>query len=209
VIYFCYIICPSFSYPLWSLTSSAGILVLISCWNSGIYGDSLLYWGLAYVRRVFHLAYVHRHNVSVPAGSGRYIVVSEPRFTPGVGNHLGQYSGSYQQYSQVQINWSVSEFRDSSNEYKNTMTLTIHSLTRLYSSLPSSCRPEHLISFTLSLHRLTSHPLGLGHYHTSPSWVPYRYQSAQRKCRGPVPFRLWGWKYCSLSWFEIARTQFL
>jgi len=25
-----------------------------------------------------------------PAGSGRYIVVSELRFTPGVGNHLGQ-----------------------------------------------------------------------------------------------------------------------
>ena len=30
-------------------------------------------------------------------------MVSEPRFTPGVGNHLGQYSGSCQQYNQIQI----------------------------------------------------------------------------------------------------------
>ena len=72
--------------------------------------------------RVFRPAYVRRHNVPVPAGLGRYIVVSEPRFTPGVGNHLGQCLGSYQQYSQAQINLSGSEFGDSSNEYKNTMT---------------------------------------------------------------------------------------
>ena len=86
-------------------------------------------------------------------------MVSELRFTPGVGNHLGQYLGSYQQYNQVQINVSVSEFGDSSNEYKNTMTLTIHSLTRSYSFLPSRCQPEHPISFSLSLHLIASHPL--------------------------------------------------
>ena len=32
------------------------------------------------------------------------IMVSEPRFTPSVGNHLGLCSGSYQQYNQVQNN---------------------------------------------------------------------------------------------------------
>ena len=110
VIYFCYLICSSFSYLLWSLTSSAGILILISCWTSCLYGGYVLYWGLTYAWACMHLAYVRRHNVPVPTGSGRYRVVSEPRFTPGVGNHLGQCLGSYQQYSQVQIHWSVSEF---------------------------------------------------------------------------------------------------
>ena len=123
-------------------------------------------------------------------------------------NHLGQSSGSYEQYSQVQINWSVSEFGDSSNEYKNTMTLTIPSLTRLYSFLPYNCQPEHPISFSVSLHRLASHPFGLVLYHTSPSWVPYRYQSAQRKCRGPVTIRFLECQSCSHTWMEIARTQF-
>ena len=52
------------------------------------------------------------------------------------------------------LNWG------SSNEYKNTMTLTLHSLTRLYSFLPSSCQPEHPIFFSLSMHRLASHSLG-------------------------------------------------
>ena len=174
MLYFCYLIYPCFHicYDRWPL--SAGILVLISCWTSYLYGGIVLYWGLTYAWGCFHLAYVRRHNVPVSLGSGRYIVVSEPRFTPGVGNHLGQSLGSYQQYSQVQINWSVSEFGNSSNEYKNTMTLTIHSLTRLYSFLPSSCYPEHPISFSLSLHRLASHPFGFVHYHTSPSRVPSR-----------------------------------
>jgi len=72
VIYFCYLICPSFSYLLWSLISSAGILVLISCWNSCVYWDYILYWGLTYSWVCFHLAYVRRHNVSVSLGSGRY-----------------------------------------------------------------------------------------------------------------------------------------
>ena len=103
VIYFCYLICSPFSYLFWSLTSSAGIVVLISCWNSCGYGSYILYWGLTYSWVCFHLAYVRRHNVPVPAGSGRYRVVSEPKFTPGVGNHLGQCSGSYSQYSQIQI----------------------------------------------------------------------------------------------------------
>ena len=53
--------------------------------------------------RVFRPAYVRRHNVSVSLGLGRYIVVSEPRFIPGMGNHLGQYSGSYQKDKQIQI----------------------------------------------------------------------------------------------------------
>ena len=128
---------------------------------------------------------------------GRYRVVSEPRFTPGVGNHLGQFVGSYQQYSQVQINWSVSEFGGSSNEYKNTMNLTIHSLTLLYSY---SCQLEYLISFSLSFHLIASNPLVLVHYNTSPSRVPYRYQSAQRKCRGLVTFSFWGCKYYSHPW---------
>ena len=105
-------------------------------------------------------------------------MVSEPRFIPGVGNHLGQRLGSYQQYNQVHINLSVSESGDSSNEYKNTKSLTIHSLTRLYSFLPSSCQPEYLISFLLSFHLIASNPLELIHSNTSSSRVPYRYQSA-------------------------------
>ena len=133
-----------------------------------VYGVYVLYWGLTYAWGCFHLAYVRRHNVSVSVGSGRYIVVSEPRFTPGVGNHLGQYSGSYQQYNQVQIHWSVSEFGDSSNEYKNTKSLTIPSLTRLYSFLPSS---RHPISFLFSLHLIASNPFVLVYYTASPSRV--------------------------------------
>ena len=60
----------------------------------------------------------------------------------------------------------------------------------------------------LSFHLLASNPLVLVHYHTSSSRVPYRYQSVQRMCRGPVTFRLWDWQYCSHTWMEIARMQF-
>ena len=61
-----------FSISVMILTSSAGILVLISCWNSCVYGSYILYWGLTYSWVCFHLAYVRRHNVPVPARSGRY-----------------------------------------------------------------------------------------------------------------------------------------
>jgi len=207
VLYFCSPICPYFSYLLWSLT----LFYSYSCTYfmldpRYLYGGNVLYWGLTYAWACFHLAYVRRHNVPVPTGSGRYIVVSELRFTPGVGNHLGQSLGSYQQYSQVQINWSVSEFGDSSNEYKNTKSLTIHSLIRLYSFLPSSWHP---ISFLISLHLIASKPLVCVHYHPSTSWVPYRYQSAKRKCRGPVTFRPWGWKSCSQTWLKLRGRNFL
>ena len=74
--------------------------------------------------------------------------------------------------------------------------------------LTYSCQPEYPISFSLSLHLIASNPLVLVHYTTSPSRVPSRYQSAQRKCRGPVTFQLWGWKYCSHTWLEISRTKF-
>ena len=40
----------------------------------GLWANSyVLYWGLTYAWGCFHLAYVRRHNVPVPAGSGRYI----------------------------------------------------------------------------------------------------------------------------------------
>jgi len=74
--------------------------------------------------------YVRRHNVPVSVRSGRYIVVSEPRFTPGVGNHLGQCSGSYQQYNQIQIilvciwiwgfQWRVQEYHVIDNAFLNS-----------------------------------------------------------------------------------------
>ena len=140
---------------------SAGVLVLISCWNHCVYGGDSLYWGLKYAWGCFHLAYVRRHNVSVSLGSGRYIVISEPRFTPGVGNHLGQSLGSYQQYSQVQINWSVSDFgfqqrvqeyHDLDNSFLDSFVflpsfqLSIRTSNFLLAFLASSCFPSVRIS---------------------------------------------------------------
>ena len=136
--------------------------------------------------RVFRPAYVRRHNVPIPAGSGRYIVVSEPRFTPGVGNHMDQSSGSYQQYSQIQIQIYLSlnlGFQRRVQEYhvidNSFLDCSIPSFQ--LSFLPSSCQPEYLISFSLSLHLIVFNPLMLVHYPTSSSRVPYRHQSAQRK----------------------------
>ena len=170
---------------------SAGILILISCWNHCVYGVYVLYWGLTYAWVCFHLTYVRRHNVSVFVGSGRYIVVSEPRFTPGVGNHLGQYSSSYQQYKQIQIQTCLYlnlGFQRRVQEY----TVIDTSFLDSFVVLTYSCQPDFLISFSLSFHLIASNPLGLLHYNNSPSWLPYRYQSAQRKCCRLVPFSLWG-----------------
>ena len=74
------------------------ILELLYIWRRfSVLRRSVHTWG--YLR----LAYVRRHNVPVPAESGSYRVISEPRFIPGVGNHLDQCSGSYQQYNQILI----------------------------------------------------------------------------------------------------------
>ena len=93
-----------FSYLLWSLTSFCR------------YSCTYFMLELMYISRLFPVlrlnvrtwgylrpAYVRRHNIPVLAGLGHYRVVLEPRFTPGVGNHLDQCSGSYQQYNQIQI----------------------------------------------------------------------------------------------------------
>jgi len=155
----------------------------------------------------FHLAYVRRHNVSVSLGSGRYRVASGLRFTPGVGNHLGPYSGSYQQYKQIQIQICLYlhlGFQRRVQEYH----VIDDSFLDSFLFLTNSYQPDYLISFLLSFHLLASNPLVLVHYPTSPSRVPYRYQSAQRKFRGPVTFRLWGWKFWSHTWIEISRTKF-
>ena len=76
-------------------------------------------------------------------------------------------------------NSSVSEFGDSSDEYKNTMSLTIH-----------SSQPEYLISFSLSLHPIASNPLALVHHTMSHPEFIIDIRVAPRKRRRPVTFRL-------------------
>ena len=117
-------------------------------------------------------------------------VVSELRFTPGVGNHLGQYSGSYQQYNQIQIQaclylnlgfqQRVQEYHVIDNSFCDSV------LFHTYSG-----QPEYLISFPLSLHPIASNPLALVHHTSSLPPVHYRYQSAQQKRCRPVTFRSW------------------
>ena len=127
--------------------------------------DYVLYWGLAYVRRVFRLAYVRRHNVSISLGSGRYRVVSEPRFTPSVGNHLGQSSGSYQQYNQylnLGFQQRVQEYHDLDNSFLDSFIflpsfqLLIRTSDFLLASLASSCFPSvrvrHYHTFSSRVH---------------------------------------------------------
>jgi len=79
-----------FSYLLWTLTLFAGILVLISDGLIPVLRLSVYTW------EHFRSTYIRHCSVSVSVGSGCYRVVSEPRFIPDVGNHLGQCSGSYQ-----------------------------------------------------------------------------------------------------------------
>ena len=95
---------------------------------------------------------------------------------------------------------------DSNDAYKNTMSLIIHSLTLFYSLITAINRNTDFLRFLFIL--LLPNLLALVHYTNSLLRVHYRYQSVQRKCRGPVTFRLWGWKYCSHTWMEIAWTQF-
>ena len=92
-------------------------------------------------------------------------VLSEPRFTPGVGHHLGHCLGSYQQYNQIQIkthlylNWG---FQRRVQEYTVIDTSVLVFLT--YSG-----QPEYPISFSFSLHLITSNPLVPVHDNTGPS----------------------------------------
>ena len=114
--------------PFWRYSCTYIMLELLYIWRLfSVLRLSVCTWG--YLRPT----YVRRHNVPVSVRSGRYIVVSEPRFTPGVGNHLGQCSGSYQQYNQIQIILVCIWIWGFQREYKNTMSLTIHSLTLFYS----------------------------------------------------------------------------
>ena len=140
-------------------------------------------------------AYVCSHNVPVPTGSGRYIVVSEPRFTPGVGNHLGQYSGPYQQCNQIQIQTCLYLNLGFQRRVQEYHVSEIHSLTLFYSLLIVVNQKIWFPSCFLSI-SLFPIRLALVHYtNGSPEFI-IDIRVAQRKRRVSVTFRLWGYKSC-------------
>ena len=104
--------------------------------------------------------------ITVPAGSGRYIMVSELRFTPGVGNHLGQNPGSYQQYNQIQIPACLYlnlGFQRRVQEYH----VRDNSCLDHFLFLTNSYHLDYLISSLISFHLLASHLLVCVHYQIS------------------------------------------
>ena len=94
---------------------------------------------------------------------GVTLVVSELRFTPGVGNHLGQYSGSYQQYNQLQIQacqYLNLGFQRRVQEY----TVIDDSFLDSFLFLTDSYQLDYLIFFLLSFRLLASNPFSLSYF---------------------------------------------
>ena len=133
---------------------------------------------------VFFALCVCCHSVPISMGLGHYRLVSEPKFTPNVGNHLSKYLSSYQQYNQIQIKTHLylnlgipaMSIRISHCVYNSYLVFLYLLLSLIILNI--------LSFFSLSLHPIDFNPLSLTHYTSYPPRVHYRYQSGAAEAVG-------------------------